>query len=90
MWEWLGRLFRSGTPVDPDELGDELPEDLTWEQRIEKLEEHVRRLDERTRKQSYRERVADVASPQVPNGAGSDRRKVALMQAFQASRQGRT
>ena len=87
MWEWLGRIFRRGTPVDADAAEELGIEDLTWEERIEKLEERVKRLDERTRKQQYRERVADVASPQVPNGGATQGVKAELMRRFRASRE---
>jgi hypothetical protein len=90
MWEWWGRLFSRGTPVDPEQYPDGSVEDLTWEERIEKLEERVKRLDERTRKQQYRERVADVPAAQVPNSSATQGRKVQLMRSFNASRQGGT
>jgi len=87
MWEWLGRLMRRGTEEEPDEFGEPEPASLTWEQRLEKLEERVRTLDERTRKQRYREQGADVAPRQGPNVVLAQGEKAELMRRFRASRE---
>ena len=90
MWEWLGHIFRRGTAEEPGPAIEEEPEAEDVYGRLDKLEERVQRLDERTRKQRWREEGAGVAAPPVPNSAGTDRRKVELMHAFQASQRART